>query len=247
LSSAAITIDDVWVRFRPYVDRTPTLRRSVSTWRHKETQLVEALRGVSFEVARGEAFGVVGRNGAGKSTLMRVVAGTLRPDSGSVSVRGRMSTLLQLGVGFNRELSGSRNIYLGGLVAGLSKAEVDKRYDDIVDYSELGDAIGRPLKTYSSGMFARLAFSVGMHLDPEILLLDEVLAVGDQGFQEKSLGTMRDLLQKSGSIIYVSHNLGSLAEFCDSAMWLHEGEVVKLGEASEVVAKYREAIRGGSI
>ena len=224
MSRPAIRVEKVSVRFRPYVDRRPTLRRSLATFRHKETQLVEALKAVSFEVQKGEAFGIVGQNGAGKSTLLRVMARTLRPDDGRVVVRGRMSTLLQLGVGFNAELSGSRNIYLGGLVAGLTKKQVDERYDDIVEYSELGDAIYRPMKTYSSGMFSRLAFAVAMHLDPEVLLLDEVLAVGDEGFKEKSMATMNELLGKSGSIVFVSHAVRQLAEFCDRAAWLDSKE-----------------------
>ena len=243
MTAAAIRVENVWVRFRPYVDRKPTLRRSLSTFRHKETQLVEALKGVSFEVAKGEAFGIVGQNGAGKSTLMRCMAGTLRPDEGKVAVSGRMSPLLQLGVGFNTELSGVRNVYLGGLVAGLSKRDVSERFNEIVEYSELGDAIYRPLKTYSSGMFARLAFSVAMHLDPDILLLDEVLAVGDASFKEKSLDTMRDLLTRSGTIVFVSHNVISLAEFCDRAAWLDRGEIVAVGPAEEVVEQYRVEVR----
>ena len=136
MSRPAIRVEQVSVRFRPYIDRRPTLRRSLATFRHKETQLVEALKDVSFEVQKGEAFGVIGQNGAGKSTLLRVMARTLRPDEGRVVIRGRMSTLLQLGVGFNAELSGSRNIYLGGLVAGLTKKQVDERYADIVVYSD---------------------------------------------------------------------------------------------------------------
>jgi ABC-type polysaccharide/polyol phosphate transport system ATPase subunit len=154
-----------------------------------------------------------------------------------------MSTLLQLGVGFNAELSGSRNIYLGGLVAGLTKKEVDERYDDIVDYSELGDAIYRPMKTYSSGMFSRLAFAVAMHLDPEILLLDEVLAVGDEGFREKSMATMHELLGRSGSIVFVSHAVRQLAEFCNRAIWLKEGELVAIGDAEDVVEEYRAFVQ----
>jgi ABC-2 type transport system ATP-binding protein/teichoic acid transport system ATP-binding protein len=232
-------MEGVSVRFRQYVDRRPTLRRSLATFRHKETQLVEALKDVSFEVQKGEAFGVVGQNGAGKSTLLRVMARTLRPDEGRVVVRGRMSTLLQLGVGFNAQLSGSRNIYLGGLVAGLTKDEVDERFDEIVEYSELGDAIYRPMKTYSSGMFSRLAFAVAMHLDPDILLLDEVLAVGDEGFKQKSKATMQDLLGRSGSIVYVSHAVKQLADFCDRAIWLKEGAVAAIGDAGDVVEEYR--------
>jgi ABC-type polysaccharide/polyol phosphate transport system ATPase subunit len=243
VSLPAIKVENVSVRFRPFVDRRPTLRRSLATFRHKETQLVEALKGVSFEVQKGEAFGIVGQNGAGKSTLLRCIARTLRPDEGRIVVRGRMSTLLQLGVGFNAELSGSRNIYLGGLVAGLTKKQVDERYDDIVEYSELGDAIYRPMKTYSSGMFSRLAFAVAMHLDTEILLLDEVLAVGDEGFKEKSMATMHELLSRSGSIVFVSHAVRQLAEFCDRAAWLDRGELVAIGDSEDVVDQYRAEVR----
>ena len=239
MTTNAIEVRNVSVEFRPYLDRKPTLRRSIAGLRAKERTLVRALDNVSFEVQRGEAFGIIGRNGSGKSTLLRAIAGTLTPDSGSVVVDGRASTLLALGVGFNPLLSGRRNIYLGGLAAGLTKAQVEERVDDIVEYAELGDAIDRPMKTYSSGMFSRLAFSVGMHLDPDILLLDEVLAVGDQSFRQKSLETMAQLLERSGTIVFVSHSLGQVANFCDRALWLANGVVEAIGDAEEVVEAYR--------
>jgi ABC-type polysaccharide/polyol phosphate transport system ATPase subunit len=198
---------------------------------------------VSFEVARGEAFGIVGRNGAGKSTLLRLMAGTMRPDSGKVVMNGKASTLLQLGLGFNLELSGRRNVYLGGLAGGLRKAELDELFDSIVEYAELEDSIDRPMKTYSSGMFSRLAFAVGMALNPEILLLDEILSVGDEAFREKSMQAMRDLLDRSGTIVFVSHSLSSVADFCDRAMWLKGGRVHKIGEAGEVVDLYKAGVR----
>lgn len=245
MTDPAIRVEDVGVRFRPYIDRKPTVRRSLATLRHKQTATVVALDGVSFEVAKGEAFGVVGRNGAGKSTLMRVLAGTLRPDDGKAILSGRASTLLQLGVGFNPELSGRRNVYLGALAGGLRKAQVDELFDRIVAYSEIGEAIDRPLKTYSSGMFSRLAFAVGIHLNPEILLLDEILSVGDESFREKSMLAMRDLLARAGTIVYVSHALPSVADFCDRVMWLENGQVRTIGPAEEVVAEYREASRSG--
>ena len=238
MTSDAITVQDVGVRFKPYVDRSPTLRRTIGRGRHRSVQEVVALDGVSFAIHRGEAFGIIGKNGAGKSTLLRVLARTLRPDYGTVVVDGRTSTLLQLGVGFNPELSGRRNIYLGSLAAGLRKAEIDELYDDIVEYAELLDAIDRPLKTYSSGMFSRLAFSISMHMKPDILLLDEVLAVGDQSFQEKSLQSMQELLDRAGTIVFVSHSLPRVAEFCDRAMWLDGGRVRKIGQAETVVSSY---------
>ena len=244
MNEIAISVRDVAVRFRPYVDRNPTLRRSVGRRRARETIDVVALDRVSFDVQRGEAFGIVGPNGAGKSTLLRLLARTMRPDEGQVRVDGKTSTLLQLGVGFNPELSGRRNVFLGGLAHGLRIADVRKRYDSIVEYAGLQESMARPLKTYSSGMFSRLAFSISMHLDPDILLLDEVLAVGDQAFREKSLQAMRELLDRSGTIVFVSHNLENLAEFCDRAMWLQSGQVEMVGEAVRVVDAYRAAASG---
>lgn len=244
MSEFAISADDITVRFRPYVDKKPTLRRSIASMRHKARQQVLALDGVSFEVPRGQAFGIIGRNGAGKSTLLRVLAGTLPPDGGTMAMRGRTSTLLQLGVGFIPELSGRRNVYLGGLANGLTKAEVDAKFDEIVEYAELAEAIDRPIKTYSSGMFSRLAFSVGMFMDPEILLLDEVLAVGDESFRRKSLESMRGLLDKAGTIVFVSHALSNVVEFCDQTMWLDRGKVRAVGPSEEVVGQYRDQVEG---
>lgn len=239
MSRPALLVDEVSVAFRPYVDRKPTLRRSLSQLNRRKTETVIALDHVSFRVEKGEAFGVVGHNGAGKSTLLRVMARTLRPDSGRVVVNGKTSTLLQLGVGFNAELSGHRNIYLGCLAAGLRRIDIDEIYDDIVAYAELEDAIHRPVKTYSSGMFSRLAFAVSMHLNPDIILLDEVLAVGDARFREKSMDAMKGLLERSGTIVFVSHALPQVADFCDRALWLDNGRVKMIGEAEEVVASYQ--------
>ncbi len=242
MSTPAIRAREIRVKFRPYLDRSPTLRRTIGKRRHKAVQEVVALDGVSFEINRGEAYGIIGANGAGKSTLLRVLARTLRPDSGTVEVYGKTSTLLQLGVGFNPELSGRRNIYLGALAAGLRKTEIDELLDEIIDYAELRPAIDRPLKTYSSGMFARLAFSISMHMNPDILLLDEVLAVGDESFQQKSLQAMQDLLDRAGTIVFVSHSLPRVAEFCDRALWLQKGLVERLGNAEDVVEAYRAAV-----
>lgn len=243
MTRPAILVEDVGVRFRPFIDRKPTLRRSLAGLRSRTAAEVVALDGVSFRVEKGEAFGIIGDNGAGKSTLLRVMARTLKPNSGKVVVNGRASTLLQLGVGFNPELSGHRNIYLGGLAAGLRRAEIEAVYDDIVEYAGLEDAIDRPVKTYSSGMFSRLAFSVSMHLDPDILLLDEVLAVGDASFREKSMQSMQELLDRSGTIVFVSHVLPQVADFCDRVMWLEHGRQRMIGEAKEVVEAYKQDVQ----
>ena len=252
MTRPAILVEDVGVWFRPYIDKKPTLRKSLANMRTRQVEEVVALDGVTFRVEKGEAFGIIGNNGAGKSTLLRVIARTLKPNTGRVVVNGRASTLLQLGVGFNPELSGARNIYLGGLAAGLTRAEVDRIFDDVVEYAGLGEAIHRPVKTYSSGMFSRLAFSTSMHLDPDILLLDEVLAVGDAEFRERSMATMKELLTRAGTIVLVSHSLQQVAEFCDRALWLENGKVKALGGAPEIVDAYlshrnaRESARRGA-
>jgi len=240
VSRPAISVQDVWVRFRPYVDRKPTLRRSLSTFRRRHKEELVAVRGVSVDIAPGEAFGLVGANGAGKSTLLRCVARTLNPDEGKVVVNGRISSLLQLGVGFNMELSGRRNIYLGCLANGLRLREVEPLVEGIIEYAGIGHAVDRPVKTYSSGMFSRLAFSISMAMEPDILLLDEVLAVGDESFRDQSLERMQETLAKSGTIVYVSHNLQSVKEFCGRTMWMRDGEAVVVGPSEEVVGRYRE-------
>ena len=207
--------------------------------RHREKETLVALDEVSVTINKQEAFGVVGANGAGKSTLMKVMAKTLKPDEGTVNIYGKTSTLLSLGLGMKPELSGRRNVYLGGLAAGLSKAKIDEKFDSVVAYADIGSAIDRPVKTYSSGMFARLAFAVAMAMEPNILLLDEVLAVGDEAFREKSLHTMRQLIDQAGTIVLVSHVLPHVADFCDRTMWLDQGRVRAIGDSETIVEQYR--------
>jgi ABC-type polysaccharide/polyol phosphate transport system ATPase subunit len=239
---AAIVVEDVTVTFRPLIDRKPTLRKSLGRMRHREKEILVALDDVSVTVNKGEAFGVVGSNGAGKSTLLKVMAKTLKPSSGTVNVYGKTSTLLSLGLGMKPDLSGRRNVYLGGLAAGLRKAEIDRKFDSIVGYADIGEAIDRPVKTYSSGMFQRLAFSVAMAIEPNIMLLDEVLAVGDESFRDKSMQTMRDLLADAGTIIFVSHSLISVVEFCDRTLWLDQGQVKAVGPSDAVIEQYKEDV-----
>lgn len=239
----AIVTRNVTVTFRPMVERTPTLRKTMGTLRHREKETLVALDDVSVQVDKGEAFGIIGSNGAGKSTLLKVMAKTLKPSSGSVNVYGQTSTLLQLGLGMKPDLSGRRNVYLGGLAAGLRKASIDEKFDSIADYAGIGAAIDRPVKTYSSGMFARLAFSVAMAIEPNIILLDEVLAVGDEAFREKSMETMQDLLADAGTIVFVSHSLGSVEQFCDRTMWLDAGRVRSIGDSEAVTEEYLDETR----
>ncbi len=235
----AVLVDGVSVRFRPFTESRPTLRQSaLSLRRHRKRVEVIALDDVSFSIEKGEAFGIIGGNGAGKSTLLKVMAGTLQPDEGRVIRYGRLSPLLSLGSGFNAALSGRENILLGGLANGLTRAEVEPLTDAIVEFAGLGAAIDRPVSTYSSGMYSRLAFSVAVRLNPEILLLDEVLSVGDQTFREKSMRAMRSMISDAGTIVFVSHSMSSVRELCDRAMWLKDGQIQEIGAVDAVVAAY---------
>ena len=243
MTEPAISIRDVTVRFRPLVDKNPTIRRSIGHWRHREKQEIVALDDVTLEIGKREAFGVIGANGAGKSTLLKVMAKTMKPSTGTVNVYGKTSTLLSLGLGMKPELSGRRNVYLGGLAAGLRKSEIDTKFDSIVEYADIGEAIERPVKTYSSGMFSRLAFSVAMAIEPNIMLLDEVLAVGDESFRKKSLKTMKELLDNAGTIIFVSHSLANVEDFCDRAAWLDHGVLQAVGESGDVVQTYKDSLK----
>jgi teichoic acid transport system ATP-binding protein len=206
---------------------------------------IEALRDVSFEVPQGMVLGIVGVNGAGKSTLMRTVAGILPPTAGRVQVQGRVSTLLALGVGFNADLSGRENVVLGGLAAGLTRDQLAAKYDEIADFAELGDAMNLPMRRYSSGMYGRLAFSVAVNMEPDILLIDEALSVGDARFRRKSSRKMRELCDQAGTILVVSHALKSIRRLCNEVLWLNEGEIVMRDEPRPVIAAYRRFVGGG--
>jgi ABC-type polysaccharide/polyol phosphate transport system ATPase subunit len=188
---------------------------------------------------------VVGANGAGKSTLMRTVAGILPPNSGRVEVHGRVSTLLALGVGFNRKMTGRQNVTLGGLAAGLSRDQLQEKYDEIVAFAELEDFMDMPMRTYSSGMYGRLAFAVAVTMEPEILLIDEALSVGDARFRKKSFRKMRELCSENRTILLVSHALGSIKELCDQAIWMHKGELRMWDEPDAVVDAYTEFLEVG--
>lgn len=201
-----------------------------------------ALRNISFEVKKGECIGIVGRNGAGKSTLLQVITGTLQPTSGSAEVKGRIAALLELGSGFNPEFTGHENIYLNGTILGLSKAEIDRKYQEIIDFADIGDFIHQPVKTYSSGMKVRLAFAVQVVTKPEVLIVDEALAVGDAAFQIKCMSHMKKLIASGVTVIFVSHSVQTVRTFCDRCIWLEKGEIKMIGDAAEVTSRYMEAL-----
>ncbi len=202
------------------------------------SDIVWALKNVSFEVQRGKPLGIIGRNGAGKSTLLKILCRITDPTSGRSEIRGRVSSLLEVGTGFHPELTGRENVYLNGTILGMTKKEVDFKFDEIVDFSGVERFIDTPVKRYSSGMKVRLAFSVAAHLEPEILIIDEVLAVGDAAFQKKCLNKMEDVGQHGRTILFVSHNMSAITQLCERALWLDEGQYKLIGLSSEVVSSY---------
>ena len=206
-------------------------------------QVIDALRDVSFDIPRGAVTGVIGRNGSGKSTLLRAIAGILPPTAGRITVRGEVSALLALGVGFNRELSGRDNILIGGLAAGLRIDEVRAAMAEIIEFAELGKFIDYPVRTYSTGMTSRLSFSVASIIKPDILLLDEVLAAGDTKFKEKSVQRIEDLCGQGRTVVLVSHSLGRVTAMANSCVWLHEGQLMGDGEPEDVVKEYMRFCR----
>lgn len=201
----------------------------------------EALRDISFTISEGENFGIIGNNGAGKSTTLGLIAGVLKPNKGKVVVKGRVSPLLALGAGFHPELNGKDNIILNGILMGLTRRQVQSKLEEIIEFSELGEFIDRPIRVYSSGMLARLGFSVVAHLDPEILLIDEVLGVGDIRFQQKCQRKMLDFKESGVTIVLVTHSIASIIELCDRAMWIENHVIKMIGEPREIAVKYSKA------
>jgi lipopolysaccharide transport system ATP-binding protein len=222
------------------------LRSWLGPRRERDDRTIWALRDVSFTVAPGEIFGVIGANGAGKSTLLKILSRIVEPTAGRVEVYGRMSSLLEVGTGFHPELTGRENVYLNGAILGMSKAEISRKFDEIVAFAELSKFIDTPVKRYSSGMYVRLAFSVAAHLEPDILLLDEVLAVGDAAFQRKCLGKIQDVARSERTILFVSHNLSAIQQLCTRSLVLASGRVTFLGDTTEALNRYLGAGSGAN-
>jgi lipopolysaccharide transport system ATP-binding protein len=202
---------------------------------------IEALRGIDLVIPRGKTVGIIGRNGSGKSTLLKLMTGIYSPTSGTIDINGRISALLDLGAGFHPDFSGRENILINGIILGMSRAEIRGRMDEIIAFSELGDFIDEPVRTYSSGMYMRLAFSVATHVDPDILIVDEILAVGDEHFGKKSLGKMTEFKRAGKTIVLVTHDLGTIERWCDMAAWIDAGRIRRVGAPREVVDEYRRA------
>jgi ABC-2 type transport system ATP-binding protein len=235
MSDHAVVVEDLWKSFRLYHERNQYLKAALLRGRRARYQEFWALKGVEFEVPKGRTFGVIGHNGSGKSTLLKCLAGILQPEKGTVRVSG----LLELGAGFHPELSGRENVYLNGAILGLSKRELTDRFDDIVGFAGLEEFIDTPVKNYSSGMFVRLGFAVAAHVDPEILLIDEVLSVGDESFQRKCAEKIEQFRKDGRTIVFVSHGLGQVEQLCEDVAWIDHGKLAALGPASEIISLYR--------
>lgn len=244
MSESAISVKDVKIRYRFFKKRS-TFGMIKSIFKkdknNKKTEHFEAVKGVSFEVEKGQILGIVGKNGSGKSTLLRAIAGIFSPDEGIIDLHGHTISLLSIGVGFQGKLSGRENIYLSGMLLGFDKQQIDDKLEEIIEFSELGKFIDRPVKTYSSGMYSKLAFSITAILETEIMLIDEVLSVGDAKFKKKSYAKMKKLIEdKDRTVVIVSHSSDTLKKLCDTILWLHEGEIIMQGTTDEILPKYEE-------
>ncbi len=238
-SSLAIRAQNLGKAFQLYEKPIDRLKQMLMRGRRRYYKEFVALHDVSFELKKGEVLGLIGRNGAGKSTLLQLICGTLTPSTGEVSVHGRVAALLELGAGFNPEFTGRENIYLNASILGLSKAEIDARYDAIVDFSGIADFIDQPVKTYSSGMYVRLAFSIATSVDPDILVIDEALSVGDGAFARKSFDRIMRLKEKGATILFCSHSTYQIEALCTRALWLDKGAVRLMGDPPTVAARYQ--------
>ena len=257
MSDVVISVENLSKRYDLGVIGTGTISRDLNRWwarlrgqpdpytkigqtdhGNRQGESIWALKDVSFQVKQGEVLGIIGRNGAGKSTLLKILSQVTAPTGGLVKVKGRIGSLLEVGTGFHPELTGRENVYLNGAILGMTRAEVDRKFDEIVDFSGVEKYIDTPVKRYSSGMYVRLAFAVAAHLDPEILIVDEVLAVGDAEFQKKCLGKMSDVAQEGRTVLFVSHNMGSIRNLCKRSIQLTKGEILRDGNTIEVVENY---------
>ncbi|HEB12129.1 MAG TPA: ABC transporter ATP-binding protein [Actinobacteria bacterium] len=237
-----IEAENVWKKFKIYHERNPSLKETLLKGRRSAYETFWALKDVSFKVRQGTTIGFIGENGSGKSTLLKLLTKILRPNKGSISMHGKVSALLELGAGFHPELTGKENIFLNGSILGLSKADIFDRLDEIIAFSELEKFIDSPVKNYSSGMYVRLGFAVAINVEPDILLIDEILAVGDEAFQRKCLNKLFDLKESGKTIVMVSHALDSIRNICDEAIWLEHGEIKATGPAPAVVDAYLDEV-----
>lgn len=237
----SITVKNLCINYRGL--KKKSIR---SFWKHlgSKVEVFEALKDVSFEIEEGKILGIIGKNGSGKTTLLKAIAGIFSPDKGSIDLHNNSISLLSIGVGFNRKLTGRENIYLSGMLLGFSEEEISKNEDDIVNFADIGEFIDEPVKTYSSGMYSKLAFAITAILETDIMLIDEVLSVGDAKFKEKSYNKMKELISdEHRTVIIVSHSLDTLKELCNQVLWLNDGRIVEMGKPDTVIKKYEEYMK----
>lgn len=244
-----IKLENVSMKFNLGIEKNFSIKEAFISFfdRKRKPKITEfwALNDVSFEVEKGEVIGLIGSNGAGKSTLLKVVSGVMKPTKGNVTVNGVISPMIELGAGFDPELTARENIYLNGAILGYSKQFIDDKFEEIVEFSELRDFLDAPVKNFSSGMTAKLAFSIATIVSPEILIVDEILSVGDIKFQEKSKNKMLEMINGGTTVLYVSHSLDSIKELCNRVVWLEHGKVVKIGKTKEICDEYYKKQMGG--
>ncbi len=234
----AVTVKNLHISYRGL---TKTSIRATWSKKRKKVEIFEALKGISFEIEEGRILGIIGKNGSGKSTMLRAIAGIFSPDKGSINLHGNTISLLSIGVGFNNKLTGYENIYLSGMLLGFSEEEIKEKEQEIINFADIGDFIFKPVKTYSSGMYSKLAFAITAILETDIMLIDEVLSVGDVKFKEKSFNKMKELISDDKrTVIIVSHSLGTISDLCDQVLWLNDGEVIEIGSPKEIIPKYKE-------
>lgn len=236
----AIEVHDLVKNFRVYYDKGHTLKEMTLFSKRRRYEERKVLNGISFSVKKGEAIGLIGHNGCGKSTTLKLLTRIMYPDSGTIEMRGRVSSLIELGAGFHPDMSGRENIYINASIFGLTKKEIDDRLQTIIDFSELEEFIDNPVRTYSSGMYMRLAFAVAINVDADILLIDEILAVGDAGFQAKCFNKLKQIKADGTTIVIVSHNLGQIEEICERSLWIHAGNIQAEGDPKKVHPLYLE-------
>lgn len=234
----SIEVRNMTKSFNVYSDKANTLKEKLLFWKRGNKEVRTVLKNIDIDIKKGETVALIGTNGSGKSTLLKLMTKIIYPTKGTVSTDGKLTSLLELGAGFHQDFSGRENIYFNASIFGLSKAEIDRRLDDIIKFSELEDFIDNPVRTYSSGMYMRLAFSVAINVDADILLIDEILAVGDQHFQDKCFKKLEELRDSNKTIVIVTHNLGSVKKLCNRAIWLKDGKVKLDGSTDVVVPEY---------
>ena len=238
-----IVVEHVYKTFNIYMDKANSLKEKMLFWKRNRKEKREVLKDINLTIKNGEAVGLIGVNGSGKSTLLKLMTKIIYPNQGKIETYGKLTSLLELGAGFHPDFSGRDNIYFNASIFGLTRKQIDERLDDIIEFSELGAYIDNPVRTYSSGMYMRLAFAVAINVDADILLVDEVLAVGDQHFQEKCIAKMKQLKEQGKTMVFVTHSLGTVKDFCNRAIWLNQGIIKMDGDPNEVIEEYLKETR----